>query len=105
MWYELDFEAMAREENAYAPRQQPAEVESLVVFVRLELYNRELPCGAAALRNRLRDHYSLRPLPSLRRIRQILRCHGLTHRRTGWYEGEEPGWLAPASRIPREERR
>lgn len=105
MWHELDFEAMARGEHANAPRPRPEDAERIVVFARLELYNRGMPCHASALRGRLRDHYGLRPPPSLRRIRQILKLHGLTHRRTGWYEGDEPGWLPAASRVPREERR
>ena len=105
MWHELDQETMAREENAFAPPRAPNEVEQIVVLARLELYNRNRPCGVAALRQRLQDHYNLRPLPSRHRIKQILVRHGLTYRRTGWYEGEELDWLPTSSCVPKEERR
>jgi len=38
----------------------------------------------------------------LRRIGDILIRHGLTHGRTGWYEGDEPAWLPTSGRIPEE---
>ena len=66
------------------------EVEQSGVMVRLELYNRGLPCGPKALRRRLCEHHALRPLPSERTIARILARNGLTHNRTGWYEGDEP---------------
>jgi hypothetical protein len=65
------------------------EIEQIVVMTRLNLYNRGLPCGASALRRHLREQDSIRPTPSVRRIGQWLRRHGLTHARTGCYEGEE----------------
>jgi hypothetical protein len=105
MWHELDQEGMAQEENAFAPPRPPEEVEAIVVLARRELCNRNLPCGAAASRRRLQDHYHLRPLPSKRRIGAILVRHGLTHGRTGWYAGEELDWLPSSSRVPSEERR
>lgn len=105
MWHELDHDALAREEHAFAPPRLPEEVEEIVVMVRLELYNRNLPCGAAALRRRLQVHYCLRPLPSRRRIGQILVRHGLTHQRTGWHAGEELDWLPESSCVQRKERR
>ena len=57
-------------------------------MVRLERYNRSQPCGADALRKRLRTFYRLRPLPSTRMIGRILARHGLTHGRTGRDAGE-----------------
>lgn len=105
MWHELDQEAMAREENAFTAPCSPEEVEQFVVFVRLQLYNRNRPCGAGALYRHLKEHHNLRPLPSRWRIRRILIQYGLTHRRTGWYEGEELDWLPAASQIPKEDRR
>ncbi len=105
MWHELDQKALAREENAFAAPRTPEEVEQIVVLARLELYNRNRPCGADALQHHLHDHYHLRPLPSRRRIGEILTQHGLTHGRTGWYEGEELDWLPAASCIPKKERR
>ncbi len=61
------------------------EVEGIVKYIRLELYNRGLFCGAQAIRWRLEEE-NLEPLPSLRTIARILARHGLTHRRTGRYE-------------------
>jgi hypothetical protein len=88
MWKDLDLEQMAREENAWAGPRPPEEVEQIVVQVRLELYNQGLPCGPKALRKRLDEHECLKPLPSTRTIARMLARNGLTHGRTGWYEGE-----------------
>ena len=101
MWHELDLERMEREEHSYAGPRPPEEVEEIVVMVRLELYNRELPCGPNALRRRLDEHFSLKPLPSERTIARILARNGLTYGRTGWYEGDD----IPASYLLRQARR
>lgn len=61
------------------------EIEACVTFVRLELYNRELPCGPKAVRERLSTFYHVKPLPSERTIARILARQGLTHGRTGFY--------------------
>jgi len=90
MWSQLDLEHMEREENAYADVRSPEEVEEIVKMVRLELYNRDQLCGPRALRQRLDQHYSLKPLPSERTIARILAKNGLTNGRTGWYEGDDP---------------
>ncbi len=79
MWKDLDLEQMDREENAYAGLRPPEEVEETVIMVRLNLYNRGLPCGPKALRRRLDEHFSLRPLPSERTIARILARNGLTY--------------------------
>lgn len=89
MWSELDKEELEREEFACIGAWSPDEIEQIVVMVRLNRYNRGISCGAAALHQVLKEHYSLRPLPSVRKIGEILTRHGLTNRRTGWYEGEE----------------
>ena len=89
---------------AAAPR-SPEAVEHIVVMERLHRYNHSLPCGAVALRRHLREEATLHPLPSLRRIRQILTQYGLTHSRTGWYEGEELDWLPASARGPEAQRR
>lgn len=60
------------------------EIEQIVVLERLHLYNRGIPCGAKAIRNRLQQQGIL-PLPSLSTIKRILARHGLTHGRTGLY--------------------
>lgn len=90
MWDEVDWEAVEREENSYAGPRPPEEVEEIVVMVRLELYNKGLPCGPKALRKRLDEHEALKPLPSERTIARMLARNGLTHGRTGWYEGDLP---------------
>mgnify|MGYP001560015614 CR=1 FL=1 len=90
MWENLDLEQMEREENAHTDLRPPEEVEQIVVMVRLELYNRGLPCGPKVLRRRLDEHKVLRPLPSERTIARILALNGLIYRRTGWYEGDKP---------------
>ena len=105
MWHELDPEALAREAFVPAPESTPEEVEAIVVIVRLELCNRGIPCGAVALRERLREHERLRPLPSVRRIGRILTLYGLTHGRTGWYDGGEPDWLPIAARVMPDKRK
>jgi len=89
MWKDLNLEQMEREENACAGIRPSKEVEQIVVMVRLELYNRELPCDPKALRRRLDEREVLRPLPSERTIARILARNGLTCGRTGWYEGDE----------------
>jgi len=61
------------------------EVEKCIIIVRLELYNRMLPCGPIAVRERCRDFYHLTPLPSERTIARILSRNSLTHGRTGIY--------------------
>ena len=64
-----------------------AEIEEIVIMVRLNLYNRDIPCGAQAIRRQLEQLHDtiVSPLPSLTRINTILRRNGLTHRRTGHY--------------------
>jgi hypothetical protein len=61
-----------------------AEIEQIVVMLRLDLYNRAVPCGAKAIRNLLHQH-PVRPLPSVSTIQRILSQNGLTHARTGFY--------------------
>jgi len=94
----LDLERMAEEANALSPSSSPNEVEQLVVLVRLELYNRGCPCGPVALRQRLEEHYHLRPLPSERTIARMLARNGLTHGRTGWYDGDDPQDVPPSAK-------
>jgi hypothetical protein len=64
-----------------------AEIEEIVILVRLHLHNRDVPCGAQAIRRHLEQlHDSIvEPLPSLATINRILHRNGLTHRRTGHY--------------------
>jgi hypothetical protein len=64
------------------------EIERLVIFVRLELYNHGIPCGPEAVRKRMAGSYSVKQLPSPRTIARIIARNGLTHGRTGWYDGD-----------------
>jgi len=63
----------------------PTEIEEIVKLVRLNLYNRNLFCGAQAILWELED-FGVTPLPSLCTINRILERNDLTHRRTGKYE-------------------
>jgi hypothetical protein len=62
------------------------EIEECVTFVRLELYNRDMPCGSKAVRERLEKSYHVKPLSSEKTIGRILARHGLNHSRTGIYD-------------------
>ncbi|RJP56384.1 MAG: hypothetical protein C4549_06645 [Deltaproteobacteria bacterium] len=56
-------------------------------MVRLNLYNRDLFCGAQAIRREM-EEFGVMSLPSLRTINRILSRNELTHRRTGRYGGD-----------------
>ena len=60
------------------------EIEEIVKLVRLNLYNKEVFCGAQAILWELED-MSISPLRSFRTINRILARNELTHRRTGRY--------------------
>ena len=62
-----------------------AEMEEIVIMIRVHLYNRGLLCRAKALRQQLEDACET-PLPSLSTINRILRQNSLTHGRTGHYD-------------------
>jgi putative transposase len=68
-----------------SPHRTSSEVEEIVKMVRLSLYNRDLFCGAQAIRWEMED-MGVVPLPSERTINRILVRNDLTHRRTGRYE-------------------
>ena len=73
----------------------PAEIEQLIVWERLHRYNRGLPCGALAIRQRL-DRQGGWELPSVSSIHRILSRNALTHRRTGFYPDSTP----PTTLLP-----
>ncbi len=102
MWSELYPEVPAREAGGGGLR-SAEELAEIVVLERLHCYNHDLPCGAVALRERLRED-GVQPLPSVRWIAHVLTRYGLTHRRTGWYEGEELDWLPKSAQVPPEKR-
>ena len=62
----------------------PEEIEKIIIFERLYLYNRGEFCGAKAIQSKLKLH-NVRPLPSISTIHRILSPNCLTHRRTGYY--------------------
>ena len=68
-------------------------MEAMVVMTRLELYNAGVPCGPKAIIARLGHLDLIDPLPSNSTISRILARNGLTHARTGKYDGDIPSWL------------
>jgi transposase InsO family protein len=77
----------------------PEEIEKLVIMARHELYNKELFCGAQAIRWHLED-WNVRPMPSESTIARILRRNDLTHKRTGRYRPKGVPYPAPAAEKP-----
>ncbi|MFO8239701.1 MAG: hypothetical protein R6T90_01745 [Dissulfuribacterales bacterium] len=65
-----------------------AEIEEIITMIRPNLYNHGLPCGPKEIRRKMNESDE-EPLPSERTISRILARQGLTHKRTGWYPGEE----------------
>lgn len=61
------------------------EIREIVCMVRLDLYNKDFPCGSEAIQREL-ENLKISPLPSLSTISRILKDYGLTHRRTGHYD-------------------
>ena len=93
------------EANIVAAPRSSEEVEHIVVMERLHRYNHGLPCGAGALHRHLQTDAHLQPLPSVRHIGNILTKYGLTHGRTGWYQGEQLDWLPTSARVQDERRK
>jgi len=63
------------------------EIEQLVIYTRLHLYNYGPHYGAKAIREQL-DEENIRPLPSISTINRILSKNYLTNGRTGYYPGD-----------------
>lgn len=70
--------------NKYAGLFSKEEIEQIIVFERLHLYNSMKPCGAAALKQYLHSR-EISPVPSAGTIGRILAKHCLTNGRTGYY--------------------
>lgn len=92
------FEDSSRRPHS-TPHRTPAEIEQIVKMVRLNLYNKDLFCGAQAILWELED-LDVQPLPSLRTINRILSRNDLTHRRTGRYEPKGTLYPALPSTLP-----
>ena len=84
---------------ARCPGRTPSEIEEIVKFVRLHLYNEDVFHGAQAIRWDLEEMHVV-PLPSLRTINRILDRHSLTHRRTGRYEPKGTPYPALVGKSP-----
>jgi hypothetical protein len=69
-------------QGVFNQRRNKQEIEECVVFARLELYNRAMPCGPKAVQEKLKV-YQVNPLPSESTISRIMVRHGLTDGRTG----------------------
>ena len=72
------------------------DIEEIVVMVRLELYNRGLPCGPGKIRKKMEDDDHVLPLPSRSTISRILSRKCQTHGRTGWYAEDYPEVMSHA---------
>ncbi|MBA3018299.1 MAG: transposase [Desulfobacteraceae bacterium] len=77
----------------------PSEIVEIVKMVRLNLYNKDLFCGAQAIRWEMED-LGVKPLPSIRTINRIVSRNGLTHRRTGKYEAKGTAYPSLPSLLP-----
>jgi hypothetical protein len=95
---DVDKEALAKECWVPPEPRTKQEIEQIVVFVRLELYNKAVSCGPKAIREAMDAYYHVQPLPSERTIARILAKEGLTYGRTGWYEGDDPDWLPESAK-------
>jgi len=84
------FDALPKEDPLYQAvghqQRTKQQIEQCVIFVRLELYNQDLPCGAKAVKHRLEAFYHIKPLPSETTSARILSRNGLTNGRTGLYQ-------------------
>ena len=88
MWSNLDLDALAKEQWLPVEPITMDEIEKIVVSVRLELYNKGVPCGPAPIRKHMEEYWFVTPLPSTSTIARMLTHNGLTHQRTGWLNGE-----------------
>lgn len=93
-WYQSESRC-----RVHYPLRTPREIEKIVVFIRLNLYNEGLFCGAQAITWELEDQ-GVEPIPSVRTIGRILRRNGLTNRRTGRYISKGKKYPAPQAGIP-----
>jgi transposase InsO family protein/transposase len=81
------------------PNHTPDEIEEIVKMVRLNLYNKDLFCGAQAILWEMED-LGVKPLPSARTINRIFARNELTHRRTGKYEAKGTIYPVLPSALP-----
>ena len=83
----------------HSPRRTSDHTEAVVKMVRLKLYNRDLFCGAQAIRWEM-EELGCKPLPSIRTINRILARHELTLRRTGAYEPKGKAYPTLPALLP-----
>lgn len=91
-------ESLSKCPHGNSTRTPPA-IEEIVKMVRLNLYNRDLFCGAQAIHWEMED-LGVAPMPSIRTINRILSRNGLTHRRTGIYETKGKAYPKLPSLLP-----
>ena len=63
-------------QGVFNQRRNKQEIEECVVFARLELYNRAMPCGPKAVQEKL-NAYHVNPLPSESTISRMMARRGL----------------------------
>jgi hypothetical protein len=97
MHAELDQAQMTKEAFFVPAAWSAHDIEVAVVQTRLTLYNEGLPCGPKAIRRHITEYEHIQPVPSERTIARMLTRNGLTHGRTGWYEGDRPEWVPPTA--------
>ena len=88
MWSDVDLDELAKEQWLPIEPRTRQEIENIVVSVRLELYNKGVPCGPEPIRKNMDEYWFVTPLPSTITIARMLAHNGLTHQRTGWYNGD-----------------
>ena len=71
-----------------AGKRTKKEIEEIIIFVRLHLYNYDLPCGANAIRDKMYEMF-VKNIPSISTIGRILKKASLTNKRTGYYKSED----------------
>lgn len=92
MWKNDESNQVPWKGYAYDKPRTREEIEECVKYVRLELYNKDLPCGPEPIIRRLNE-LAVKPMPSARTISRILARNDLTYQRTGYYEGEDMEYL------------
>ena len=81
------------------PNCTSSEIEEIIKMIRLNLYNKDLFCGAQAIFWEMED-LGIESLPSIRTINRILARNDLTHRRTGRYEPKGTAYPALPASLP-----
>ena len=86
MWHYLNYEEMEKESGTYvlAPALTRKEIEDIIIFAHLKLYNSVQKCGAEAICLWMNDR-AVNPIPSIYFISTVLKKNCLIYQRTGQY--------------------